>query len=165
CLGTSTIRGLTRNLAHAKKRRHDKEIIVEINECVGRLVGEDSQELITKGGCILQQFAKFDGTTWKHQPKELKDDIISKRMENLNYDGNKTMESAIQRQLEVSSSNSPAEICMQKLRGIPGHIKGWAAATKLIVASKKLQMEIETESKRADKAEIQSAIMSAKLAA
>ncbi|KAK6931972.1 Transposase-associated domain [Dillenia turbinata] len=218
--GTSTMRGLTRNLAHAKKRRHDKEIIVEIDECAGCLVGEDSQELITKGGCILRQFAKFDGTTWKHQPKELKDDIISKCMENLNYDGSKKMESAIQRQLgnhhknkqyrlhlhfkkfsskekalknppinvrmdewvklcdkftsdnfqddlrseEVSSSYSPIEICMQKLRGILGHIKGRVAPTKLIVASEKLQMEIETERKRADEREIQSATISAKLA-
>lgn len=51
---------------------------VQVDECAGRLVGADSQKLITKSGCITREFAKFDGTGWKHQDESLKKSMITK---------------------------------------------------------------------------------------
>ena len=50
----------------------------EVDECSGKIVGEDAQRFITKGGCVMRKFAKLDGTTWKKQPDSLKKDIITK---------------------------------------------------------------------------------------
>ena len=76
---TSNTRKESRALAGTKKKSVDKgKLIIEVDECAGRLIGEDSQYLITKGGCVMRERAKFDGTTWKRQPVLLKKDIITK---------------------------------------------------------------------------------------
>lgn len=77
-IGTSNTRGPTRYLSAAKKRKGQARLSVEIDECAGRLVGIDSQKLITKGGCVARQCAKFDGTGWKHQDEDLKNKMIEK---------------------------------------------------------------------------------------
>ena len=78
-LGTSVTRKESRALNEAKKRRLDKgKLVFEIDECAGRIIGKDSQRFITKGGCLVREYAMFDGTTWKKQPDFLKTDIISK---------------------------------------------------------------------------------------
>ncbi|KAJ9542404.1 hypothetical protein OSB04_028910, partial [Centaurea solstitialis] len=46
--------------------------------CQGRRDVTHSLGFITKGGCIVQEHVKFDGTTWRNQPDLLKGDIISK---------------------------------------------------------------------------------------
>ncbi|KAK6937880.1 hypothetical protein RJ641_031388 [Dillenia turbinata] len=193
--GTSTIRGLTRNLAHAKKRCHDKEIIVEIEECAGRLENSNYDGSKRMESAIQRQlgnqhknrkyrlYLRFKKLSSKEEalkipPPNVRMDewmklcikftsdyfqMMSKK-NSKNHVDNVTPPTvgfiSIARVVdnvdnlhseEVSSSNSPAEICMQKLRGILRHIK--------------LQTEIEMERKRAEEAEIQSATMSAKLAA
>ncbi|GKF26453.1 SPIRAL1-like protein 1, partial [Tanacetum coccineum] len=46
----SVTRKETRALNEAKKRRLDKgKLVFEIDECVGRIIGQDSQRFITKG--------------------------------------------------------------------------------------------------------------------
>ena len=75
----SNTRKESRALNEAKKRSSKKtRLVFEVDECAGRVVGEDSQQLITKGGCIVREHAKFDGTTWKNHSDLLKCDIISK---------------------------------------------------------------------------------------
>ena len=82
-LGTSVNRKESRALNEAKKRRLDKgKLVFEIDECAGRIIGKDSQRFITKGGCLVREYALFDGITWKKQPDFLKMDIISKCMVN-----------------------------------------------------------------------------------
>ena len=49
---------------------------------------------------------------------------------------------------QASSSCSPAEICLKKLRRIPEYIKGCAASTKHVLATKNLQAELEMEKNR-----------------
>ncbi|KAJ9553959.1 hypothetical protein OSB04_018004 [Centaurea solstitialis] len=87
CFGTSTTRKETRVLSETRKRRLNKgQLVFEVDECAGRIIGEDSQQFITKGGCLVRGHAKFDGTTWRNQSALLKEDIINKCMENSNYD-------------------------------------------------------------------------------
>ena len=74
----SNKRGPTRYLSTCKKRRVTKTLVVEVDQCAGRLVGTDSPKLITKTGCIAREFAVFDGTGFKHQDDGLKKKIISK---------------------------------------------------------------------------------------
>lgn len=77
----SVTRKESRALNEAKKRRSNKETLVfEVDECAGRIIGEDSQHFITKGGCVVRDHAKFDGTTWRNQTDLLKYDIITKCM-------------------------------------------------------------------------------------
>ncbi|KAJ9563434.1 hypothetical protein OSB04_008594 [Centaurea solstitialis] len=99
--GTSITRKETRVLSETRKRRLNKgQLVFEVDECAGRIIGEDSQRFITKGGCLVREYAKFDGTTWRNQSKLLKEDIINKCMENSNYDPNcRTMVRAIDTQL------------------------------------------------------------------
>ncbi|KAI3710139.1 hypothetical protein L2E82_39913 [Cichorium intybus] len=88
--GVSVTRKESRALNEAKKRRSNKETLVfEVDECAGRIIGEDSQHFITKGGCVVRDHAKFDGTTWRNQTDLLKYDIITKCMENSTYDPKK----------------------------------------------------------------------------
>ncbi|XP_052620072.1 uncharacterized protein LOC128125834 [Lactuca sativa] len=81
-------------------------LVFEVDECVGRIVGEDSQQFITKGGCVVRDHAKFDGTTWKNQPDLLKYDIITKCTENSTYDPScRSMVRAIDTQLANQHKN------------------------------------------------------------
>lgn len=269
--GVSVTRKESRALNEAKKRRSNKETLVfEVDECAGRIIGEDSQHFITKGGCVVRDHAKFDGTTWRNQTDLLKYDIITKCMENSTYDPScRPMVRAIHTQLanqhksrqyrlhlhfkkfptieeainnppngvtntdwvklcqrfaseefqnvsnrnkknrslnqvppavgtvsiarivdmkrregeevsvidhykighfskkknkmvndkadeiwnelqneEAASSYSPAEICMKKLRRIPGYAKGRSISTKQVLATEKLQMELELEKEK-----------------
>ncbi|GJV30951.1 hypothetical protein Tco_1391351 [Tanacetum coccineum] len=69
----------TRALSETRKiRLNKKNLGFEVDDCSGRIVGDDSQRFITKGGCVMKKFAKLDGTTWKKQPDLLKRDIITK---------------------------------------------------------------------------------------
>ena len=61
-----------------KSRTSKKNLVFEVDECSGKIVGEYAQRFITKGGCVMRKFAKLDGTTWKKQPDSLKKDIITK---------------------------------------------------------------------------------------
>lgn len=80
-LGTSITRKESRVLSETRKRRLNKgQFIFEVDECAGRIIGEDSQRFITKGGCLVRDHAKYDGTTWRNQSDLLKADIIDKCM-------------------------------------------------------------------------------------
>ncbi|CAI9269965.1 unnamed protein product [Lactuca saligna] len=69
----------SRALNETKKKRSNKaNLVFEADECAGRIVWEDSQQFITKGGYVVRDHAKFDGTTWKNQSDVLKYDIITK---------------------------------------------------------------------------------------
>ena len=86
CLGTFITRKETRVLSEIRKRRLNKgQLVFEVDECAGRIIGEDSQRIITKGGCLVREHAKFDGTTWRNQSDLLKEDIINKCMVNCYY--------------------------------------------------------------------------------
>nr|XP_043625018.1 uncharacterized protein LOC122596497 isoform X2 [Erigeron canadensis] len=77
--GTFDTRTQSRTLGETKKRRLNKgKFIFEVDEYDKRIVGDDSQRFITKGGCVMRKFAKFDGTTWRNQDDMLKIDIINK---------------------------------------------------------------------------------------
>ena len=64
--------------ANRKSRSDQRRLVFEVDECAGRIVGDDSQIFITKGGCVVRERAVFDGSTWKKQPDSLKQDIMSK---------------------------------------------------------------------------------------
>ncbi|GJV42095.1 RNA-directed DNA polymerase, eukaryota, reverse transcriptase zinc-binding domain protein [Tanacetum coccineum] len=73
----------TRALGETRKSRlNKKNLVFEVDDCSRRIVGDDSQRFITKGGCVMRKFAKLDGTTWKKQPGLLKRDIITKSVIN-----------------------------------------------------------------------------------
>ncbi|GJS89628.1 hypothetical protein Tco_0772264 [Tanacetum coccineum] len=64
--------------ANRKSRFNQRKLVFEIDDCAGRIVVDDSQTFITKGGCVVREGAVFDGRTWKKQLDLLKEDIISK---------------------------------------------------------------------------------------
>nr|GEZ68981.1 hypothetical protein [Tanacetum cinerariifolium] len=77
--GTTVTRKETSALSATKRNRlNNRKLVFEVDDCDGRIVGEDSQTFITKGGCLVRESAKFDGTTWRKQQPLLKTDIISK---------------------------------------------------------------------------------------
>ena len=57
---------------------NNRKLVFEVDDCAGHIVGDDSQVFITKGGCLVRERAKFDGTTWRKQELSLKTDIIAK---------------------------------------------------------------------------------------
>ncbi|KAL6584332.1 hypothetical protein OROMI_003621 [Orobanche minor] len=65
---------------------------------------------------------------------------------------------------EATSSRTPAEICVQKLGGISGHLKGRAVPTRQILASESFQIELEAEQQRRKEVEERNARMEAQLA-
>ncbi|GKC07400.1 Myb domain protein 62, partial [Tanacetum coccineum] len=76
------------------------------DESFRRIIGKNSQGFITKGGCVMRKYVKLDGTTWKKQPDLLKTDIISKTMENSDFDFKCTrMRSAMSSQLGYQHRN------------------------------------------------------------
>ncbi|GKB24804.1 hypothetical protein Tco_0864205, partial [Tanacetum coccineum] len=84
--GTTITRKESRALsANRKSRFNQRKLYFEIDDCAGRIVGDDSQTFITKGGCVVRECAVFDGRTWKKQPDLLKEDIISKTTEHSNF--------------------------------------------------------------------------------
>ncbi|CAH1452996.1 unnamed protein product [Lactuca virosa] len=105
--GMSNTRKESRALNETKKWRSNKaNLVFEVDECTGRIVGEDSQQIITKGGCVVRDHAKFDGTTWKNQSDLLKYDIITKCMGNSTYDPScRSMVRAIDTQLANQHKN------------------------------------------------------------
>ncbi|GKB79600.1 hypothetical protein Tco_0946495 [Tanacetum coccineum] len=85
--GKTITRKETRALGKTRKScLNKKNLAFEVNDCSGRIVRDDSQCFITKGGCVMRKFAKLDGTTWTNQPDLLKRDIITKSVGNSNYD-------------------------------------------------------------------------------
>ena len=63
----------------------------------------------------------------------------------------------VQRDLEneeANSSSTPAEICIQKLGYIPGHLKGRSASKRNILANESLQRELELEKEKTKKLHI-----------
>nr|GEX80263.1 myb domain protein 62 [Tanacetum cinerariifolium] len=77
--GTTIMRKETRALSATKRNRlNNRKLVFDVDDCAGRIVGEDSQTFITKGGCLVRESAKFDGTTWRKQQPLLKTYIISK---------------------------------------------------------------------------------------
>ncbi|GJY11386.1 reverse transcriptase domain-containing protein [Tanacetum coccineum] len=105
--GKTITRKETRALGETRKScLNKKNLAFEVDDCSGRIVGDDSQRFITKGGCVMRKFAKLDGTTWKNQPDLLKRDIITKSVENSNFDeGCDNMEQAMQKQLASQHKN------------------------------------------------------------
>nr|GFA75936.1 myb domain protein 62 [Tanacetum cinerariifolium] len=76
--GTTITWKETRALSATKRNRlNTRKLVFEVDDCAGRIVGEDSQTFITKGGCLVRESAKFNGTTWRKQQPLLKADIIS----------------------------------------------------------------------------------------
>lgn len=64
---------------------------------------------------------------------------------------------------EATGSRTPAEICVQKLGGIPGHLKGRAVPTKQILVSESFQKELEAEQQRRKEVEERNVRMEAQL--
>lgn len=60
-----------------KKRKDGGPLTIEIDECAGRIVGKDSQNIISKAGCVVRQYGQFDGSGWKKQKQAVKEEIIS----------------------------------------------------------------------------------------
>ncbi|KAL6580133.1 hypothetical protein OROMI_008157 [Orobanche minor] len=89
--------------------RQDNDSHKATKERVGRvsgcIVGNDSQHIITKNGCLVREFAKFDGTTWKHQPQTIKDLIAKKCTEKSNHAGNSSTIKAIMKQAGNTHKN------------------------------------------------------------
>nr|GEX03161.1 pollen receptor-like kinase 4 [Tanacetum cinerariifolium] len=84
--GTTITRKESRALnANRKRRFNQRKLVSEIDDCAGRIVRDDSQTFITKGGCVVRECAVFDGRTWKKQPDLLKEDIISKTTEHSDF--------------------------------------------------------------------------------
>ncbi|GJY09751.1 hypothetical protein Tco_0377936, partial [Tanacetum coccineum] len=84
--GTTITRKESRALsANRKSRFNQRKLVFEIDDCAGRIVGDDSQTFITKGGCVVRECAVFDGRTWKKQPDLLKQDITSKTTEHSDF--------------------------------------------------------------------------------
>lgn len=69
------------------------------------------------------------------------------------------------REEEASTSRTPGEICIQKVHGIPGNMKGVAAPKKQILVVEKLKTEIGKERKKAAEAEERSIVLVDKVAA
>lgn len=65
-------------MCHIKNRDPNKPLNIEVDLLLGRLVGKDSQDLITAGGCVMRNFVQFDGRTWKHQDETVKQEIMEK---------------------------------------------------------------------------------------
>ena len=57
------------------------------------------------------------------------------------------------REEEACNSKTPTEICIEKVKGIPGNIRGTAAPKKQILAFEKMQIAMNKETKRANDAE------------
>ncbi|PWA45595.1 Reticulon [Artemisia annua] len=196
----------TRALSAAKRSRlNNRKLVFEVDDCAGRIVGDDSQVFITKGGCLVREHAKFDGTTWRKQEPSLKTDIIAKCVTYPNKEqalmnpprgvkvpdwvllcdrfasedfqkistrnklnpskneippanGTKSMaRETHMRDLqneEANSSSTPAEICIQKLGYILGHLKGRSASKRNILANESLQRELQLEKEKTEKLQI-----------
>nr|GEX50689.1 myb domain protein 62 [Tanacetum cinerariifolium] len=99
--GTTVTRKETRALSATKKSRlNNRKLVFEVDDFARRIVREDSQTFITKGGCIVRESEKFDGTTWRKQQPLLKTNIISKCTENSSFNLNcQSMARAINSQL------------------------------------------------------------------
>lgn len=68
------------------------------------------------------------------------------------------------REEEAAGLKTSAEICIDKVHGIPGNAKGVAAPKKQILAVEKLEIEISQEKKRTAEAEERSTVLSEKVA-
>ena len=55
---------------------------------------------------------------------------------------------------EANSSSTPAEICIEKLGYIPGHLKGRSASKRNILANESLQRELQLEKEKTKKLQI-----------
>nr|GFA42411.1 myb domain protein 62 [Tanacetum cinerariifolium] len=49
--------------ANRKSRFNQRKLVFKINNYAGRIVRDDSQTFITKGGCVVRECAVFDGRT------------------------------------------------------------------------------------------------------
>ncbi|GKB90724.1 hypothetical protein Tco_0962996 [Tanacetum coccineum] len=57
--GTTVTRKETRALSATKRNRlNNRKLVFEVDDCAGRIVGEDSQTFITTGGCLVRESAK-----------------------------------------------------------------------------------------------------------
>ncbi|GJV27437.1 hypothetical protein Tco_1383885 [Tanacetum coccineum] len=84
--GTTITRNESRALsANRKIRFNQRKLVFEIDDCAGRIVGDDSQTFITKGGCVVRECVVFYGRPWKKQPNLLKEDIVSKTTEHSDF--------------------------------------------------------------------------------
>ncbi|GKD99128.1 hypothetical protein Tco_1383025, partial [Tanacetum coccineum] len=54
---------------------------------------------------------------------------------------------------EASSSCTPAEICIEKLGYIPGHIRGRSASTKHVFKTESLRMDLNSEKEKSKQLE------------
>lgn len=59
-------RGRTRNLSLSKKREANETLTIEIDDCIRRIVGKDSQYFITEGGCVVRKAARLNVPKWSH---------------------------------------------------------------------------------------------------
>ena len=66
---------------------------------------------------------------------------------------------------EACNLKTPTEICIQKIKGIPGNMKGVSAPKKHILAFEKIQIVMNKETERANDAEERSAILLDKVSA
>ncbi|XP_057955944.1 uncharacterized protein LOC131149492 isoform X2 [Malania oleifera] len=69
---TKKVRGLTRGVKYAKKLQSGENSHAEIQLEAGRIVGENSQEFVTKLGIVVRNNAPLQVKKWGQIPKESK---------------------------------------------------------------------------------------------
>nr|GEW37060.1 hypothetical protein [Tanacetum cinerariifolium] len=62
--GTTITRKESRALnTNRKNKFNQRKLVFEIDDCARRIIEDDSQTFITKGGCVVRECAVFDGRT------------------------------------------------------------------------------------------------------
>nr|GEZ65642.1 hypothetical protein [Tanacetum cinerariifolium] len=178
CLGKTITRKETRALGETRKScLNKKNLAFEVVDCSGRIVGDDSQRFITKGGCVMRKFAKLDvgslsvaRRVYKKKKKKGKQVTAIGMYEIAHYSKkthkmvNEEAEKVLNelRTEEANSTLTPADIRLKQLKHIPGHINGRSASTRNILGNEKLRLDLESEKERSQALEENMKVMNKK---
>ncbi|XP_027150480.1 uncharacterized protein LOC113774401 [Coffea eugenioides] len=98
-------RGRTRNLSLSKKREANETLTIEIDDCIRRIVGKDSQYFITEGGCVVRKAARLNVPKWSHLNPGDREGIYSTVTDDFRFSEHITSKTAINRQLNTQYRN------------------------------------------------------------
>lgn len=70
-------RGPTRNLQLSRKRGHEQNLSIEVNDNMRRIVGKDSQHFITESGCVVRKIAKLNVEKWSQLVPQDREDMYN----------------------------------------------------------------------------------------
>nr|XP_027109464.1 uncharacterized protein LOC113729359 [Coffea arabica] len=98
-------RGRTRNLSLSKKREANETLTIEIDDCIRRIVGKDSQYFITEGGCVVRKAARLNVPKWSHLNPGDREGIYSTVTDDFRFPEHITSKTAINRQLNTQYRN------------------------------------------------------------